>query len=104
MAAKSIALPFIISLNAPSPMTHSAIPQFRQSLRAYVIFFDQLSSALSLIRSRLPFHVENLIPGPKMALRRFVAIAAINSQPAHVVLMAEGHFLRARHIHIGCIG
>jgi hypothetical protein len=55
-----------------------------------VIFLYQLASALDLVWRRLPLHIENLIPGPKIPFGRFVAVHT----PAHIERV---RFPRQRH-------
>ena len=44
-----------------SSVTHAAIAQLRETIRADVIFGEQLLAAFELIRRWMPFHVENLV-------------------------------------------
>ena len=65
---------------AVSSVTHAAIVQLLESIRADVIFRNQSLSALELVRWRFPLRVENLIGGPQVFLRRIVTIET----PAHI--------------------
>ena len=82
------------TINVLSSMAHGAVSELRKALFADVVFRQQFATLLDLIGRRLPFHVENLVLGPKIALGRFVAIET----PAHEKRMSfpgERHFIDA---------
>ena len=64
-------------------MTHAAIAQLLEPVRADVVFGNQLLAARELILRRFPFRVVNLIARTEKFLRRFVAIQT----PAHIKRM-----------------
>jgi hypothetical protein len=63
-----------------SSMAHAAVAELLQPLGTNVVLLGELVPTLELVRRRAPVHVENLILGPQLAFRGFMAIQA----PAHI--------------------